>query len=113
MLISKKNVKLQNDVFIDNIYDLYLTLYYNKSFENGYESNGFKIWKYDDEYYILNKNTGVLVTWHKLLGWNLESNVTLRDVDWQRFCVYLRQDLENNKVEIITPAILEEKDDIL
>ena len=97
MQISKNNVRLQNNTFIDNIYDLYCELSNKKAFtEIGYESGGIKVWRYDDEYYILDKTTGILVTWHKLLGWNLETNTKLNDQAWIRFCERLKYCLDNN-----------------
>lgn len=103
MLISKKNVKLSNNNFIDNIYPIYVALSVNDAFtEKGYESDGFKTWKRNDEFYILDKSTGILVTWWKLLGWNVASNTVLRDGDWSRFCYALRKDLQNNNIVITT-----------
>ena len=102
MIISVKNVRVQNNKFIDNIYLIYHTLFNRKIFtDSGYESNGFKIWRYNDEYFILNKSTGVIVTWHKMLGWYLASNTVLKDIDWTSFCKQLKDDLESNNIEII------------
>jgi hypothetical protein len=110
MLISKKNIKIQNNTFIDSIYTIYSTLHHNKAFtEKGYESDGFKTWRRDDEYYILDKSSGVLVTWHKLLGWNLESNDVLKDEDWRRFCERLKNDIEQHNMTFIDPTQIKEE----
>jgi hypothetical protein len=99
MIMSVRNVRLSNNNFIDNIYDIYVSLNVNSIFsDKGYESNGFKIWKFEDTYYILNKSNGILISWWKLLGWNVECNTTLRDNDWESFCDRLRNDLEINGI---------------
>ena len=111
MLICKNNVRLSNNTFIDNIYDIYSTLVNQKAFtETGFETSGYKMWKSNDWYYILDKSTGMLICWYKLLGWNLACNTTLKDDEWKRFCQRLAEDLENNKVTRVEPdAFLEEK----
>lgn len=103
MLISKRNIRLETNTFIDEFYTIYHTLFENKAFtENGFESNGFKIWKRKDDYYIVDKTTGIIVTWYKLLGWNLCCNTPMKDSDWVDFCNRLRADLEANKINIIS-----------
>lgn len=108
MLIANNNIKLSNNSFIDNVYSIYTALNSNKCFnEKGYESKAFKIWKHEEDYYILNKSTGVIVTWWKLLGWHLCSNAQLKDADWKRFCELLKEDLENHKIQVGCPDEIE------
>lgn len=100
-MISNKNIKLSNNTFIDELYPIYCALSNNKIFsDKHYESAGFKIWKYEDNYYILDKSMGVIVTWWKLLGWHVASNIPLRDDDWKRFCSCLKKDLQSNGLEV-------------
>ena len=116
MLITVKNIKIQNNKFIDNIYFLYHTLLNKQAFTtNGFETKGFKIWKFEQNYYILDKTSGIIVTWYKLLGWYLASNVPMKDSDWEVFCKRLKDDMEANDIEIysIADVSMEEEDALL
>lgn len=104
-MVSKKNVKMSNNVFIDNIYSCYLTLVHEKKFnELGYETNSFKIWRNGENYFILDKDMGTFITWYRLLGWNVESNTVIKDTDWISFCNRLKTDLTQHGIDILSPT---------
>lgn len=104
MTISTRNIRCNSNVFIDNIYNTYVVLSKHKAFtKEGYENDGFKIWRRDDEYYILNKSTGIIITWHKLLGWQLASNFVLKNADIIRFCELLKENLQANDINVDCP----------
>ena len=106
MLISTKHIKLQHNEFIDEMYDIYNTLRaYNAFVDNSnFETETFKVWKYKDNYYILDKRSGRLITWYKLLGWNLSSNDTMKLDDFKRFCQNLRNDFAENSIIVLGPG---------
>ena len=105
MKIDSKNIRLSDNKFIDEIYDIYNLLLEKELFKKGYESKGFKVWCHDNDYYILDKSTGVLITWWKLLGWHLASNMVFKDYHCEGFAYAFRQDLIANGYDCNNPLI--------
>jgi len=85
-----------NKVFMDEefiaLYDLITC---------GYESYRFILTRHDDDFYILDTETGLLISWYKHLGRiNLtnDKNLTLEDLELE--LTKLKKDLQENNVLI-------------
>lgn len=86
-------MKIDRDIFIrifkkiDNYEDVT---------ENGFENEGCKIWSWEEETYILEKSTGIIVSWYKHLGrcnWcNRDLTIGQYEMFSQRILVYLEED---------------------
>lgn len=69
-------------------YDKFIQLFYSS-----YEGQKFKCWYFDDDFYILCKETGELVNWYKHLGRILEWNLDDRDA-LEVFLLSLKDEVE-------------------
>lgn len=81
-----------NEVFTNDqygkIFDL-LTL--------GYSTYGFILMRHDDDFYILDTETGLLITWYKHLGRiNMTNDKTLTLEELKLEFIKLKKDLEEN-----------------
>lgn len=83
----------ENDSVITNtdIYDI---------ITEGYEGDTYKCWLYDDEVYILNKDTGDLVNWYKIghIGRCLTSTLGSNSSDYVKFFVGLADEMREQGV---------------
>lgn len=101
-MITAKYIKLEHDDFIDSVYGLYLTLLDLGAFtHSGLENDDFKMWKYDDNYYILDKSSGLIVTWSTLLGYHLKSNEYLCKNKWKKLCDNIWSSLDKSTERLI------------
>lgn len=98
--LSVFNMYVNSNDFISSLYDIYCALVNNKSFEKGYESDAFKVWSYEHNYYILDKSTGIIVTWYKLLGWQAACNIELIDNIWLEIIDRLFADLNAHNIHV-------------
>ena len=64
-----------------------------------FESDNFKIWYFDEDCYILHKESGILVSWYKLYHYGrcLECNKDLSGSEWTTFALLLQEDIKLNK----------------
>lgn len=87
-----------------NVFDeVFTSEQYNKLFDiltSGYNSYKFILTRYDDDFYILDTETGLLITWYKHLGRiNManDKNLTLDE---------LKIELTKLKIDLINEGIL-------
>lgn len=53
--------------------------------ENGFENKECKIWRWEDETFILEKRTGIIVSWYKHLGRANWANKGLTTGNYEEF----------------------------
>ena len=81
-----------NEVFTSEQYD---KLFYLLT--SGYSSYEFILTRHDDDFYILDTETGLLITWYKHLGRiNMTNDKTLTLEELHQELIKLREDLEEN-----------------
>lgn len=87
-----------------NVFDeVFTSEQYNKLFDiltSGYNSYKFILTRYDDDFYILDTETGLLITWYKHLGrinMTNDKNLTLDE---------LKIELTKLKIDLINEGIL-------
>lgn len=81
-----------NEVFTNKQYDKLFDL-----LTSGYSSYEFILTRHDDDFYILDTETGLLITWYKHLGrinMTNDKNLTLDEL-YQEL-IKLKEDLEEN-----------------
>lgn len=61
-----------------------------------YESDNFRIWKHDEEFYILYKKNGIFFSWYKHLGRSLVGNTNLNTTQLRVLSMMLRIELEDD-----------------
>lgn len=74
---------LDRDVFCEifsPIYEMLIDVY-------PYEGSDFKFWGYDDEWYLLHKDSGTLVNWYKHLG---RTNTCNKDLSLDEYKEFVR-----------------------
>ena len=66
---------------------------------SGYESEKYKCWIYDDEVYLLNKETGMFINWYKLdhIGRCLQSTIGSDSKYYFTFFIDLYDDMIKNE----------------
>ena len=76
-------------------------------YEVDIETRNFKYWRYDDDYYILRKEDGVLIGWYKHLGRINVANEPLDEKDYIKFAEQFKQELMEEGV-LTDEELLEE-----
>lgn len=61
-----------------------------------YEGDDFKFWGYDDEWYLLHKDSGTLVNWYKNLGRTNTCNKKLTIEEYKMFVKMFIEELKRN-----------------
>lgn len=86
-----------------NVFDKVFTNdQYDKIFDlmtrhEGYQSYKFILTRHDDDFYILDTETGLLITWYKHLGRiNMTNDKTLTLDELYQELITLKEDLEEN-----------------
>lgn len=83
-----------NEVFTNNQYDKIFDL---MTRYEGYQSYKFILTRHDDDFYILDTETGLLITWYKHLGrCNMTNDKTLTPSELYQELIKLKADLEEN-----------------
>ena len=81
-----------------------------------YESDNFRVWKHDEEFYILYKKNGIYFSWYKHLGRGLVGNTNLKTSQLRILATMLRIELEEDgllpSLAEIVRNLLEEMDDM-
>lgn len=81
-----------NEVFTNDQYDKIFDL-----LTSGYKSYGFILTRFDDDFYILDTETGLLLTWYKHLGRiNMTNDEALTLEELKLEFIKLKKDLEEN-----------------
>lgn len=93
-LETLKQYAIDRDLFIeifreieDYIWDVY-----------PYEGDDFKFWGYDDEWYLLHKDSGTLVNWYKHLGRTNTCNKNLSVEEYKTFVKMFIDELKEGGV---------------
>ena len=73
---------LDRDLFIQIFQDIYN---FEDVIDNGFENEECKIWRWEDETFILEKRTGIIVSWYKHLGRANWSNEGLTTGNYEEF----------------------------
>lgn len=92
----RTKLRVDRDVFIQKIYNIHLALV--DLYDKGVETDQFKIWRMNDNYYILDKYDGVLISWYKLLGWCLSCNIRIGEHKLNSLLACLKYDLESANI---------------
>lgn len=75
-------------IFLD-IYEILMDIY-------DFENDKIKIWNWEDETFILEKDTGIVVNWYKHLGRCNVCNKELTIENYEEFAERILQELKNN-----------------
>lgn len=95
-----KQYHFERQDFCDVFNEVFTSDQYGKLFDlltSGYSSYGFILTRYDDDFYILDTETGLLITWYKHLGrinMTNDKSLTLEELKFE--FIKLKKDLEEN-----------------
>lgn len=64
-----------------------------------FENEKIKIWKWEDEYFILEKDKGIIVNWYKHLGRCNTCNTKLTIGNYETFAERILEELKGNECE--------------
>ena len=93
-LANMKQYPIERDVFSKIFYNIDIDYY---DFLWNTTTDNFKLWHYDDTFYILHLPSGTLITWYKHLGRCLECNKELSIEDYQWLAKELEIELKDLK----------------
>lgn len=91
MIKTMKMYPIPREDFVklfSKVFDKYYVYFYDSTLEF------FKVWRYDDSYYILHLDSGILITWYKHLGRCLQCNSKLTIKDYKYLSEILYEDME-------------------
>ena len=92
-LSPMKQYPIERDVFCEifgKIYDDFYDAFYNTTTES------FKVWRYDDEFYILHLESGTIINWYKHLGRCNTCNKDLSIEEYKKLANDLYNELEGS-----------------
>lgn len=100
MLDAMEQYHFEREDFCNVFNEVFTSEQYGKLFDlltSGYSSYGFILTRYDDDFYILDTETGLLITWYKHLGRiNMTNDKTLTLEELKLEFIKLKEDLEEN-----------------
>lgn len=100
MFGTMEQYHFQREDFCNIFNEVFTSEQYGKLFDlltSGYSSYGFILTRYDDDFYILDTETGLLITWYKHLGRiNMTNDKTLTLEELKLEFIKLKKDLEEN-----------------
>ena len=100
MFDTMEQYHFEREDFCNVFNEVFTSEQYSKLFDiltSGYSSYGFILTRYDDDFYILNTETGLLITWYKHLGRiNMTNDKTLTLEELKLEFIKLKKDLEEN-----------------
>lgn len=100
MFDSMEQYHFEREDFCNIFNEVFTSEQYGKLFDlltSGYSSYGFILTRYDDDFYILDTETGLLITWYKHLGRiNMTNDKTLTLEELKLEFIKLKKDLEEN-----------------
>lgn len=100
MFDTMEQYHFEREDFCNVFNEVFTSEQYGKLFDlltSGYSSYGFILTRYDDDFYILDTETGLLITWYKHLGRINMTNdkaLTLEELKFE--FIKLKKDLEEN-----------------
>jgi len=102
MFDSMEQYHFKREDFCNIFNEVFTSEQYNELFDlltSGYSSYGFILTRYDDDFYILDTETGLLITWYKHLGrinMTNDKNLTLDELKIE--LIKLKSDLVDNGI---------------
>ena len=100
MFDTMEQYHFEREDFCNVFNEVFTSEQYSKLFDlltSGYSSYGFILTRYDDDFYILDTETGLLITWYKHLGRiNMTNDKTLTLEELKLEFIKLKKDLEEN-----------------
>lgn len=100
MFDAMEQYHFEREDFCNVFNEVFTSEQYGKFFDlltSGYSSYGFILTRYDDDFYILDTETGLLITWYKHLGRiNMTNDKTLTLEELKLEFIKLKKDLEEN-----------------
>lgn len=69
----------------------------DKIIDEDIETDNFKVWHFDNEIYIVHKDSGTMVNWYKPshIGRCLTCNKNLTEIEWYEFFSLLNEEVDN------------------
>ena len=100
MFDAMEQYHFEREDFCNTFNEVFTSEQYDKLFDiltSGYSSYEFILTRHDDDFYILDTETGLLITWYKHLGRiNMTNDKTLALEELHQELSKLREDLEEN-----------------
>ena len=100
MFDAMEQYHFEREDFCNTFNEVFTSEQYDKLFDiltSGYSSYEFILTRHDDDFYILDTETGLLITWYKHLGRiNMTNDKTLTLEELHQELIKLREDLEEN-----------------
>ena len=100
MFDAMEQYHFEREDFCNTFNEVFTSEQYDKLFDiltSGYSSYEFILTRHDDDFYILDTETGLLITWYKHLGRiNMTNDKTLTLEELHKELIKLREDLEEN-----------------
>lgn len=100
MFDTMEQYHFEREDFCNAFNKVFTSEQYGKLFDlltSGYSSYGFILTRYDDDFYILDTETGLLITWYKHLGRiNMTNDKALTLEELKLEFIKLKKDLEEN-----------------
>ena len=102
MFNSMEQYHFEREDFCNAFNEVFTSDQYGKLFDlmtrhDGYRSYKFILTRHDDDFYILDTETGLLITWYKHLGRiNMTNDKALTLDELKQEFTKLKQDLEEN-----------------
>lgn len=100
MFDTMEQYHFEREDFCNVFNEVFTSDQYGKLFDlltSGYSSYGFILTRYDDDFYVLDTETGLLITWYKHLGRiNMTNDKTLTLEELKLEFIKLKEDLEEN-----------------
>lgn len=102
MFDNMEQYHFEREDFCNVFNEVFTSEQYNKLFDlltSGYSSYKFILTRYDDDFYVLDTETGLLITWYKHLGRiNMTNDKTLTLDELKTELIKLKNDLINNRI---------------
>ena len=100
MFDTMEQYHFEREDFCNVFNEVFTSEQYNKLFDlltSGYNSYEFILTRHDDDFYILDTENGLLITWYKHLGRiNMTNDKALTLDELKQEFIKLKQDLEEN-----------------
>ncbi len=93
-LLPMKQYPIERDVFCEIFGKIYSD-FYDKFYDT--TTSSFKVWRYDDEFYILHFESGTIINWYKHLGRCNTCNKNLSIEEYKKLANDLYNELEETE----------------